>query len=340
MIEKLKRLGLLFIYSAITLLATTQAHSQTVVLSSDTDSVSVGDVISLNLKIQLNQTADELLFPDSSSFPPDLTYLDLQRFQLTDFADSLRYRVQYFANQDVYIPGFPIGVVSGSDTTTLYSNSLTIPFRSVLPADDAALKPIKPILPFDGFPWAILLIVLVLIAAAVWAYFTLNKKEEPVQVQKVVQHIPFQSPVLQLEQTLASLKDDYNISQTKDFKYFYSTVSDSIRRYYEDLYDIPALESTSREVLRYLDAFGVDHEMIQSTRKVLNRADMVKFAKYTPTLDSAWECYGDAIDFLERAKLIDASRVARKKSEYESQWKEVDQVSESTEEIESKVEAN
>lgn len=322
------------------LMTLTQARAQTVVLSSEADSVTVGDVISLNLKIQLNQTADELLFPDSSSFPEDLTFLDLQRFQLTDFADSLRYRVQYFAKQDVYIPAFPIGVVSGSDTTTLYSNSLTIPFKTVLPSADAALKPIKPILPFDGFPWAIALIVLVLIAAAAWAYYTFTKKEEPVQVQKVVKTIPFASPVDQLEQTLVALKDDYNLSQTKDFKYFYSTVSDSIRRYFEDLYDIPALESTSREVLRYLDAFGVDHEMIQSTRKVLNRADMVKFAKYTPTLDSAWECYGDAIDFLNRAKLIDASRVARKKVEYDSQWETVEDEKSTVEEVETNVEAN
>ena len=89
---------------------------------------------------------------------------------------------------------------------------------------------------------------------------------------------------------------------------------------YEELYNIPALESTTREVLRFLDAFGVDHEMIQSTRSVLNKSDMVKFAKYEPTLDNAWHCYGDAMDFVNRAKLIDASRIARKKAEYESQW--------------------
>lgn len=145
---------------------------------------------------------------------------------------------------------------------------------------------------------------------------------------------------MQLEQTLISLKEDYNLSQTKDFKYFYSTISDSIRRYFEDLYEIPALESTSREVLRYLDAFGVDHEMIQSTRKVLNRSDMVKFAKFTPTLDSAWNTYAEALDFLERAKLIDASRVARKKSEYEARWEEVEPSSENMDEEEPKVEAN
>ncbi|MCR9132805.1 MAG: hypothetical protein NXI08_09535 [bacterium] len=338
--SRLKRIRFFLLSLVIATGTSLHVQSQNVVLSTDTDSVSVGDVISLNLKIQLNQSADELLFPDSSSFPPDLTYLDLQRFQLTDFADSLRYRVQYFANQDVYIPGFPIGVVTGTDTTTLYSNSLTIPFRSILPTKDAELKPIKPILPFDRFPWAVLLIILVLIAAAIWAYLTFTKKEEPAVVQKIVQPIPFQSPVLQLEQTLVSLKEDYNLSQTKDFKYFYSTISDSIRRYFEDLYEIPALESTSREVLRYLDAFGVDHEMIQSTRNVLNRSDMVKFAKFTPTLDSAWNTYAEAMDFLERAKLIDASRVARKKSEYEAQWEEVEPSSEAVEDEEPKVEAN
>ncbi len=301
-------------------LSATNIAAQTVSLSSDVDSVSVGDIIHLNIKVQLNQEVDDLIYPDSSAFPQELIWLSVQQFKLTDFSDSLSYRVQYFSNQDVFIPSFPIGLVTQNDTNLVFSNSLTLPFKSVLSSNEVELKPIKPILQFTSFPWGLLLIAIVILAALIWAYFTFAKKEPVQEIVKITKPVPFSNPLMQLENQLKLLKSDYNLAETRDFKYFYSTVSDSIREYYEELYQIPALESTTREVLRYLDAFGVDHEMIQSTRSVLNKSDMVKFAKYEPTLENAWICYADAVDFVERAKLIDASRIARKKADYESQW--------------------
>ncbi len=323
----------LYILILLALIFPNGINAQTVVLSSSTDSVSVGDIIQLNIKIQLTQQVDELIYPDSAMFPPELTFLDVQQFKLTDFSDSLSYRVQYFANQDVFIPSFPIGLVSATDTSMVFSNSLTIPFKTILASPEEELKPIKPILPFESFPWALLFISLVIIAALIWAYLTYTKKEETPEIVQIIQPIPFTNPLQNLEKELISLKSDYNLANTKDFKYFYSTISDSMRGYYEELYEIPALESTTREVLRYLDAFGVDHEMIQSTRAVLNKSDMVKFAKYEPTLDKAWICYAEAIDFVERAKLIDASRIARKKANHERQWEEPEPESELNEEL-------
>jgi len=304
----------------LTMLGGQSVSAQSVVLSSSVDSVSVGDIIHLNIKVQLNQQVDEIFYPDSSAFPPELTWLNLQQFKLTDFSDSLSYRVQYFANQDVFIPSFPIGLITATDTIYIFSNSITLPFKTVLANSEVALKPIKPILFFKSFPWGLILISIVILAAMIWAYFNFIRKEPMQEIVKVVQPVAFANPIQQLEKQLTSLKTDYNLSETKDYKYFYSTISDSIREYFEELYDIPALESTTRELLRFVDAFGVDHEMIQSTRSVLNKSDMVKFAKYEPTLERAWICYADAIEFVERAKLIDASRIARKKAAFDSQW--------------------
>lgn len=301
-------------------IANNSVHAQTVTLSSSADSVSVGDILHLNLKIQLTEQVDDLIFPDSSMFPSELTFLQLEEIKLTDFSDSLSYRVQYFSTQDVFIPSFPIGLISENDTSIIFSNSITIPFKTVLSANDAELRPIKPILQFQSFPWLLLLALIVVLSIFAFVYLKFFKQEPTSEVIGFSKPVPFSNPLVQLENQLIFLKDDYKLSETRDFKYFYTEMSDSIRRYFEDLYNIPALESTTRELLRFLDAFGVDHEMIQSTRYVLNRSDMVKFAKFEPTLENAWNCYADAINFTERAKLIDASRIARKKAEHESQW--------------------
>lgn len=309
---------LLFVLLLCNLLPTNQLRAQSTRLSSNVDSVEVGDVFTLNIKIQLNEQVDHLIPPDSSSLPPELVWMSLQQFKITDFADSLSITVQHFGNSDLFVPALPIGLITDGDTSFVYTNNLLIPFRTVLPHQDAELQPIKPIFEFRTIPWGWILLALALVAAGIWAYFTfVRKKEEPTIIAPVPKP-PFVNPLEELENTLTALKNDYNLAQTQDFKYFYSTLSDSIRTYFEELYEIPALESTTRELLRFLDAFGVDLEMIKYTRSILNRSDMVKFAKFTPTLDNAWACHADALAFLERAKLIDAARISRKRVEYEA----------------------
>lgn len=300
----------------VLLLCTSSGISQTSSVTVPKDSLTAGEVFLISLKIQLDQSYDKVIFPDSSFFPGSIEWLGVQQFRVTDFADSISYRLQFFANQDVILPPFEIGLVSAEDTTFISTQASFLFFKSVLPSEDAELKPLKPIFTFSQFPWVLLFIILMVLVSIFLAYRVLtNKKAEP--EVKYVPAAPFQNPLAHLEETLVYLKNDYNLPQTKDFKFFYSSLSDSIRRYYEDLYNIPALESTSRELLRYLDAFGVDHEMIKSTRTILKKSDMVKFAKFTPTLDSAWDCYHESINFLDRARLIDASRVSRKRAEYE-----------------------
>jgi hypothetical protein len=319
LIHQQKKFSVLLFLFVLSILPLRSGMAQTSRASSSTDSISVGELFEISIKLQYNQPYDRFIYPDSSAFPDVIEWLSTQQFRLTDFSDSLVYHLQFFAGQDITLPPFRIGLVSAGDTSFIFTNPVNLYFKSVLPSEDAELKPLKPIFSFSRIHWAWFVIIAALIAAAVWAYLTLRSKPEE-QIKEVVTTEPFVSPLAELEITLKALRDDYDLAQTKDFKYFYTTISDSIRQYYEVLYNIPALESTSRELFRYLDAFGVDHEMIKTTRKVLNRSDMVKFAKFTPTLDDAWKTYQTAIDFLDRARLIDASRISRMRSEYESQF--------------------
>ncbi len=308
-------LGTLLVFS-------TQGIAQSSSASTSKDSITVGEIFNISIKLQLDKPYDRVAFPDSNAFPPVLDLLRTQQFRVTDFTDSVLYRIQFFANTDITLPPFRIALISSGDTSFIYTNPVALYFKTVLPSEDAELKPLKPIFTFSGFPWALAIIILALIAAALLAYYTFWKKANKAPVKEIKSFEPFKNPLTELEATLSYLKNEYDLPVNKDFKYFYTALSDSIRTYYEDLYNIPALESTSRELFRFLDAFGVDHEMIKSTRLILNRSDMVKFAKYTPTLDDAWTCYQYAIDFVDRARLVDASRISRKKSEYEFRFKQ------------------
>lgn len=312
----------ILLIAAMLFLPFSSGFAQNSSASTNKDSLTVGELFNISIKLQLDKPYDRVLFPDSTDFPPVLEVLKTQKFRVTDFADSVLYQLQFFGDTDVTLPPFMVTLVSSSDTTIIFTNPIPLYFKTVLPSDDAELKPLKPIFLFSGFPWALAIIIIALILAAIFTYLTIKKRANKQPVKEEVKFEPYKSPLFELEQTLNFLKNEYDLPLTKDYKYFYSALSDSIRTYYENLYNIPALESTSRELFRYLDAFGVDHEMIKQTRLVLNRSDMVKFAKYTPTLDDAWTCYQYAREFVERAKLVDASRISRKKSEYEFQFKQ------------------
>ena len=83
-------------------------NAQTVILTSDKDSISVGDIIHLNVKVQLNEEVDEILSPDSSFFPNELSLLNVEQFTLTDFSDSLSYKVQFFRIKMYLSPHFQL----------------------------------------------------------------------------------------------------------------------------------------------------------------------------------------------------------------------------------------
>jgi hypothetical protein len=66
-------------------------------------------------------------------------------------------------------------------------------------------------------------------------------------------------------------------------KAFYSDISEIIRRYIEGRYFIPALEETSREILKELKDQDITEDMLINAKEILELSDLVKFAKYKPS---------------------------------------------------------
>lgn len=300
--------------------ATVPSHAQTLSVSGPDDSLRVGQVFDFSLSVRSQESYDRIIFPDSSAFRPEIQFLAKQHFKISDFSDSTHYRLQFFSTNDISVPPLPVYVISGTDTTTLFTEPYQLYFRSVVASDEEPLKPIKPNFLFPRSWWPFILGLLALAALAYFLFRKYYRKKEP--EAEPVRSIPeFQNPLVNLEQQLQRIKDKHQQAAEKDYKWFYSELGDALRLYVEELYNIPALESTSREVLRYMDAFGVDTEMIKQMRSVLREADMVKFAKFTPTLSASMNAYHSAYSFLDRAKIVDTQRIERKREQFEARFK-------------------
>lgn len=129
--------------------------------------------------------------------------------------------------------------------------------------------------------------------------------------------VPFSDPLQVLEKKLIKLGSGQFPSAREEFEYFYIELGDAIREYIERVYEIEALEMTSREILRAMQQYPADREMITITRKVLNEADMVKFARFTPSGKQARGALSLAQDFLNTARSLDKPRIDQLRESYE-----------------------
>ncbi|HKJ67392.1 MAG TPA: hypothetical protein VKA68_05510, partial [bacterium] len=87
------------------------------------------------------------------------------------------------------------------------------------------------------------------------------------------------------------------------FKLHFSEVSETLRQYFEDRYFIPALEMTTTEVIRELPAYVSDDGLDQKIEALLSLSDLVKFAKYRPSVAEADRVLTHAFDIVENTKI-------------------------------------
>ncbi|MAO64659.1 MAG: hypothetical protein CL666_06640 [Balneola sp.] len=294
--------------------------AQTVQTRVNTDSVSVGDAFIYSITLQLDQEYETIQFPDTSAFPPSVELIERKQFRLSEFSDSISYKLQYFDNEDLFIPPLSVTLFAETDSITLQTDPVTLFFKNVVAEGDTTLKPMQPNFTFTRvwWPWVL---AAVLLGGFLYWWFKLRKKEEQTEAEQAPEIKPFHNPLVALEDELEKIKRESDLAVTKDFKVFYSDIGDALRTYFEELYGIPALESTSSELLRYLDAYGIDDTLNEKTRIILKKADLVKFAKFTPTLEDAWQTYEEAIAFLERAKSTDSARIRRLRAKYDAQFR-------------------
>ncbi len=199
---------------------------------------------------------------------------------------------KWLIKQDVLITSFdsalyllpPFVVVSGNDT--VYSEQLALKV-STLPVDTSdptKFNDIKQVWE-PPFVWAdyypiIYGVLLFLLALCIIAYiikrmrekksFSPTKKEKP----KLPAH----------EQALLDLNvlKEQKLWQRGLNKEFYTSVTDILRKYIEERFNVSAMEMTSHEVLDCLKSDKDIKESFDGLKQILELADFVKFAKMHP----------------------------------------------------------
>jgi hypothetical protein len=287
-----------------------KSFSQTLGQHISTDTLKVGDTFTFNIILKKDRSYDEVIYPDSAAFSKNIQLRSRKIFRVAGFKDSLQYKLQFWGTADTTMTALPVKLVSNGDTTTMYTQPVKLHFQSVLKSKNTKFRPLKPIFAFAIAWWPYLagfLGLLLLIEIGYLLYKKYRAQPEP-ESRPEFNAEPFLNPLKELKNNLNQLKD-IPLQTNEQFEQFYVDLGDAIRLYFERMYDIPALESTSREIIYDLDRKVVDERLINQTRFVLREADMVKFAKFTPTKKHAEKTYQKAEEFLSIARKVHLARI-------------------------------
>lgn len=296
-----------------TILSTTLA--QQVLTFTDKDSLQVGEVFELTFVVEGN--FNSLSYPDIDDFEEDLEVLSRQRFQVAANRDSLVYRIQFFASENITISPKEITLYSDNSDTTITSSRTPLFFKTILTEGDEEFKPFKPIFDFARSFLIYLIVALGLLIGGYFFYRWYTNQEPQPTLKPVSPPAPFVNPLRILKESLAQLPDPQSLFEKKQFEEYYIKLGDAIRLYIKRVYEFPALEMTTREITINLQKELASSTIIKITRSVLNEADMVKFANFKPDSEQAENVFKKAMEFVDTASTADREKIEYMKFKYE-----------------------
>lgn len=306
----------------VLILSAGTAYSQQVYTYSDKDTLRLGELFNFSIVIENPGATRTGASPDTSFFTTDFELWEVRAYKPAPNRDSLSLLIQFFGTADTALYRVPIRYVSDGISSDLYTGYFPITFQpTVDEAGDTEFRPLKPIFDFAVNWWPWLVIAILFLISAYFLYRYIRNRPKPAAVQKPGPVIipPFVNPLEELEIELNKLKSESNLIHT-DIKTYYLRLGDALRVYFEDLYNIPAMELTTREFTIELSAQLVDSHLSQIVIGILREADLVKFAKYKPWPDEAEKSLSAGFMFLERAKTTDRHKILKMRHEYDRRY--------------------
>lgn len=260
------------------------AQQKRVETSIDTTKNKIGAEFKLTLKTSVD-TLSKVVFPNLKnigaleviqSYPVDTVknndrYELIKRYGLTQF-DSGRYvipSIKVLINNKAYsTEAIPVEVAN-VQVDTLQQKMYDI--KDIQAANDSL-----------GDWWKYLLGLIFILAIGAGIYWFIRYKQK----KKITEEV-YKTPIEKATSLLNNLEKK-ELWQKGEVKEYYSELTDIARNYIEEAIEIPAMESTTSELIAGLRAASVKKKMtltpetIENLERVLKQADLVKFAKSKP----------------------------------------------------------
>ena len=281
--------------------------------SIDSTNLMIGDQTDLHLQVtqDANQRVEWPVFGESlqdgieivdktivdSITLPDGRLQLHQYLTLTSFKDSL------FAIE-------PIAVSCGEDTFWTEPMALNIvqPFEVDTTLAITDIKDIEkaPIWWWGIIRWILLAIGLLLLAVGgwyAWRWYQKNRKQEEEPINPELLRPADEVALEKLDEIKAQ-----KIWKDGKVKEYQTELTDVIREYIGRRFEVHSTEKTSDETLREMKPL-IDKDLFGRLSKMLQLADLVKFAKWHTTPDENEQALTTAYDFVNETKIVESEEV-------------------------------
>ena len=280
------------LYFILILFVLPTLHAQEVKVATSTKNIKIGEQIEYKISVQAPADA-AVVFPEGQTFGA----LEMVK---TNPTDTLKEKGKFRLEKAYYLTQFDEGKytipqqkiqISHKD---FYTDSLLVEVHNV--AVDTLKQPLydaKPIAEVTSpssshlWLWIVLGIVALLLTAAALYFFVFRKKKLSAEEER--KKLP------PFERAIQDLKDLQNSKYLieSQHKAYYTRLTDIVKEYLEDEVHILAKESTTDELLAKINNLQktgklyLSTETINNLKRVLQNADLVKFAKSKPSDNNA-----------------------------------------------------
>lgn len=246
----------------------------------------LGAEFKLTLKTDVD-TAAKVKFPEPKNFG---ALEVIQSYKIDTVKKGSRYELikkyglTQFDSGKYTIPRIPV-LINGKPS---YSDSLKVEVNDVkvdtLKQKMYDIKDITVVESPSGNWWIYVLIALAVIAGIAFLVYKFILKAQPKEKAEV---IVYKTPI-EKATTLLQQLESKELWQKGEIKHYYSELTDIARNYIEEEIHIPAMESTTSELIEGLrraakqKKLKLSNESVENLEKVLMQADLVKFAKVKP----------------------------------------------------------
>lgn len=271
-----------------------KAQQVTVKASIDSTHILIGDQLKLLLEVEKPKTL-QVQFPQvPDTFSSKVEVVNRSKIDTFKLDDKTRQRL----TQTLYITSFDSGkhqippfyfrmkngqVLDSTATRELMFQVHTMKIDTTKGPVDIKTVYGAPVTLKEVMPYILGVILIGALVFFIFYYIRWKKKNKPLFVKAEKPAEPAHIIALRELDRIKAQK----LWQQEKIKQYYSEISDTIRTYIVNRFEIQALEQTSSETINALKPRRdlVDEKTLDQLQHVLSLADLVKFAKYTPLPD-------------------------------------------------------
>lgn len=307
----IKKCILLLVLATICLFSSKAYAQQTLIdVKIDSAAILIGEQTVLHLTVTTDKDKDVRLLIPRDTLMAGVEVLDVPKAD-----SSLIENDRLLIKQNILVTSFdsslyllpPFKVVDGVDT--IYSNQValkvsTIPVNIDKPEEFYDIKDVwkPPFVLADYYPWIFgALFVLFLICVIAYVVKRMRNRQSI---------IPFKKPEPKLPPHEQAIKELDEIKQQKLWqqglnKEYYTLITETLRRYIVERFGINAMEMTSGEILDLIHKHTDTLSVYDNLKQIMELADFVKFAKWSPLPDENDLSMMNAYLFVNQTKIVE-----------------------------------